>query len=262
EEIANLPIKFGGRVMPLAVKDVAEVGIGSQFRTGASTVNGEEAVVCWVLMLSGANSRVVAQQADAKLKEVQKKLPEGVVIRAVYNRSDLVNHTIATVEKNLFEGAILVVVLLLALIGNWRAALIVAAAIPLSMLFALTGMVRFGISGNLMSLGAVDFGLIVDGAVVIVENVVRQLGLKQHQMGRILTIEERLHTIRAACSQVGRPMVFGVVIITIVYVPILALTGIEGKMFKPMALTVICALIGALMVAVTVVPVLCSFFLT
>jgi len=262
EEIANLPIKFGSRVMPLLVKDVADVGIGSAFRTGVSTMNGDEAIVCWVLMLSGANSRLVAQRADEKLKEIQKKLPEGVMVKAVYNRSDLVNHTIATVEKNLFEGAVLVMAVLFALIGNWRAALIVASAIPLSMLFALTGMVRAGVSGNLMSLGAVDFGLIVDGAVVIVENVVRQLSLRQHQLGRRLTVEERMHTILAACNQVGRPMVFGVAIITIVYVPILALTGIEGKMFKPMALTVIFALIGALVLALTVVPVLCSFFLS
>jgi cobalt-zinc-cadmium resistance protein CzcA len=262
EEIAFLPIKFGSKVLPLAVKDVAEVGIGSQFRTGTSTFNGEEAVVCWAMMLSGANSRVVAEQAAAKLKEIQKKVPAGVVLRAVYNRSDLVNHTISTVEKNLFEGAILVVVVLLALIGNWRAALIVASAIPLSMLFALTGMVRFGISGNLMSLGAVDFGLIVDGAVVIVENVVRQLGLKQQRLGRTLTNEERQTTIRAASNQVGRPMLFGVAIITIVYVPILALTGIEGKMFKPMALTVIFALLGALVLAFTVVPMLCSFLMS
>jgi cobalt-zinc-cadmium resistance protein CzcA len=261
EEIANLPIKFGGRVMPLLVKDVADVGIGSNFRTGASTMNGEEAVVCWVLMLSGANSRLIAQHASEKLREIQKKLPEGIVARAVYDRSELVNHTIVTVEKNLFEGAVLVAVVLFALIGNWRAALIVAAAIPLSMLFALTGMVRAGVSGNLMSLGAVDFGLIVDGAVVVVENVVRQLGLRQHQLGRRLTVEERIHTILAASKQVGRPMVFGVAIITIVYVPILALTGIEGKMFKPMALTVIFALVGALVLALTVVPVLCSFFL-
>src|ERR1041384_6327056 len=141
EEIANLPIKFGGRIMPIAVKDVAEVGIGSQFRTGASTMNGEEAVVCWVMMLSGANSRVVAQQAEARLKDIQKKLPEGVVVRTVYNRSELVNHTIGTVEKNLFEGAVLVIVVLLALIGNWRAALIVAAAISLFLLFALSGTV-------------------------------------------------------------------------------------------------------------------------
>ena len=262
DEIASLPIKFGSRVMPLAVKDVAEVGIGSQFRTGTSTVNGEEAIVCWAMMLSGANSRLVAQEANAKLKEIQKKLPAGVILRALYNRSELVNHTISTVEKNLLEGALLVVVLLLALIGNWRAALIVAAAIPLSMLFALTGMMRFGISGNLMSLGAVDFGLIVDGAVVVVENVVRQLGIRQHQLGRPLSEAERLATIRTASNQVGRPMLFGVTIITIVYVPILALTGIEGKMFKPMALTVIFALIGALVLAFTVVPMLCSFFLS
>src|SRR6059036_903007 len=262
EEIARLPIKFGGRVMPLLVKEVAEVGIGSNFRTGASTMNGEEAIVCWVLMLNGANSRLVAQHSEEKLKEIQRKLPDGVVVKAVYNRSELVNHTIATVERNLFEGAILVAVVLFSLIGNWRAALIVASAIPLSMLFALTGMVRAGVSGNLMSLGAVDFGLIVDGAVVVVENVVRQLGSRQHQLGRHLTTEERLHAILAASRQVGRPMVFGVAIITIVYVPILALMGIEGKMFKPMALTVIFALVGALVLALTVVPVLCSLFLS
>lgn len=262
EEIANLPVRFGSRVLPLQVRDVAEVGIGSAFRTGASTMNGDEAVVCWVLMLSGANSRLVAQQAHAKLDEIQKKLPQGIVVRAVYDRSELVNHTIGTVERNLSEGAILVIAVLFVLLGNWRASLIVASAIPLSMLFALTGMLRAGVSGNLMSLGAVDFGLIVDGAVVIVENVVRQLGLRQHQLGRRLRVEERLHTVLEASRQVGRPMVFGVAIITIVYVPILSLTGIEGKMFKPMALTVIFALIGALVLALTVVPVLCSFFLS
>jgi cobalt-zinc-cadmium resistance protein CzcA len=262
EEIANLPIRFGSGVLPLLVRDVADVGIGSSFRTGASTMNGEEAVICWVLMLSGANSRLVAQRAEEKLRDIQKKLPSGIVAKPVYNRSELVDHTVATVEKNLFEGAILVAVVLFALIGNWRAALIVASAIPLSMLFALTGMVGAGVSGNLMSLGAVDFGLIVDGAVVVVENIVRQLGLKQHQLGRCQTPEERLHTILTASHQVGRPMVFGVIIITIVYVPILALTGIEGKMFKPMALTVIFALLGALVLALTVVPALCSFLLT
>jgi len=262
EEIANLPVKFGASVAPLLVKDVAEVGIGSAFRTGASTVNGEEAVVCWVLMLSGANSRMVAQEAAAKLKEIQKKLPAGIGVEAVYNRSDLVNETIRTVEKNLFEGAVLVAVVLFALIGNWRAAIIVAAAIPLSMLFALTGMVQAGVSGNLMSLGAVDFGLIVDGAVVIVENVVRQISRRQHQLGRRLTEEERTRVVLSASNEVGRPMVFGVAIITIVYVPILALTGIEGKMFKPMALTVIFALIGALIVSLTVIPALCSVALS
>jgi cobalt-zinc-cadmium resistance protein CzcA len=262
DEIANLPLRFGSGVGPLLVKDVADVGIGSSFRTGASTVDGEEALVGWVLMLSGANSRLVAQRAEKKLQEIQQKLPAGIAVKPLYNRSDLVDHTVATVEKNLLEGAILVAAVLFALIGNWRAALIVASAIPLSMLFALTGMVRAGVSGSLMSLGAVDFGLIVDGAVVIVENVVRQLGLRRHELGRPLTMEERLQTILAASKQVGRPMVFGVVIITIVYVPILALTGIEGKMFKPMALTVIFALAGALVLSLTLVPVLCSFFLT
>jgi cobalt-zinc-cadmium resistance protein CzcA len=262
DEIARLPVKFGGGVTPLLVRDVADVGIGSAFRTGASTLNGQEAVVCWALMLSGANSRLVAQRCEERLKEIQQKLPAGVVVRPLYNRSELVNHTLATVEKNLAEGALLVIAVLFALVGNWRAALIVASAIPLSMLFAVTGMVRAGVSGNLMSLGAVDFGLLVDGAVVVVENVVRQLGLRQRALGRRLTVEERFHTVLDASVQVGRPMVFGVVIITIVYVPILALTGIEGKMFKPMALTVIFALVGALVLALTVVPVLCSFFLT
>lgn len=195
------------------------------------------------------------------MKEIEKKLPSGIVVQIVYNRGDLVNRTVATVERNLFEGAVLVVVVLLGLIGNWRAALIVASAIPLSMLFAITGMVRTGVSGNLMSLGAVDFGLIVDGAVVIVENVVRQLGVKQQELGRQLSVQERLKVVLGASLQVGRPMVFGMAIITIVYVPILALTGIEGKMFKPMALTVIFALAGALVVSMTVIPVLCSFFL-
>jgi heavy metal efflux system protein len=184
-----------------------------------------------------------------------------VEIRTTYDRSDLVRRTIHTVEKNLFEGAVLVVVVLLLLLGNVRAALIVAAAIPLAMLFAITGMVQSRISGNLMSLGAIDFGLIIDGAVVSVENVVRQLGLRQHQLGRRLNPRERLHIILSACKEVANPMFFGVAIITIVYVPILALTGIEGKMFHPMALTVIFALVGALVLTLTLMPVLCSFVL-
>src|SRR5206468_2594809 len=166
-----------------------------------------------------------------------------------------------TVNTNFFEGGVLVVAVLLALLGNWRAALIVASAIPLSFLFALTGMARFGISGNLMSLGAVDFGLIIDGAVVIVENVVRRLGQRQHELGRALTVEERAHTVLTAAKQVGNPMFFGVVIIAVVYIPILALTGIEGKMFRPMALTVMLALAGALLLTLTLMPVLCSFLL-
>src|SRR5213079_2164710 len=213
------------------------------------------------MMLAGENSREVAQRVKTRIAEVQSKLPEGVEIQIQYDRSLLIDRTIDTVRKNLFEGAILVVVILLALLGNWRAALIVALAIALSFLFALTSMARLGISGNLMSLGAIDFGLIIDGAVVIVENIVRQLGLRQHQLGRALTAEERAHVVLAASKQVGSPMFFGVVIITAVYLPILALTGIEGKMLHPMALTVMLALTGALLLTLTLMPVLCSFLL-
>ena len=262
DEIAELPIKFGAGVQPLLVKDVAEVKIGSGFRAGAATANGEEAILAYALMLTGENSRVVAQRAQAKLLELQAKMPPGVQLEPVYNRSDLVNRTIATVRNNLFEGAILVVAVLFGLLGNWRAALIVASAIPLSMLFAVTGMVRAGVSGNLMSLGAIDFGLIVDGAVVIAENAVRMVGQRQQQLGRLLTGAERRATILESCLQVGKPMVFGVAIITIVYVPIFALTGTEGKMFKPMAFTVIFALVGSLLLALTLIPVLCSWFLS
>src|SRR5437867_6225621 len=261
EEIENLPLKFGACVMPLLVKDVAEVKLGTKFRTGAATLNGHEAVIGTTMMLAGENSREVAQRVKARIAEIQTKLPEGVEIQMQYDRSNLIDRTIGTVRKNLFEGAILVVVVLLALLGNWRAALIVAMAIPLSFLFALTSMARLGISGNLMSLGAIDFGLIIDGAVVIVENIDRQLGQRQHQLGRLLTVEERGHVVLAASKQVGSPMFFGVVIITAVYIPILALTGIEGKMFHPMALTVMLALTGALLLTLTLMPVLCSFLL-
>ncbi len=262
DEIANLPLKFAGGTDVLRVRDVATVGIGSGVRTGSATHDGEEAVLGSALMLIGQNSRVVAQRVDAKIIELREKMPAGIEIETVYNRTNLVNQTIATVEKNLFEGAILVIAVLIALLGNWRAALIVACAIPLSLLFALTGMVRFGVSGNLMSLGAVDFGLIVDGAVVIAENIVRRLAERQHHLGRVLTKEERLPTILAACKQVGTPTVFGVAIITIVYLPLFTLTGVEGKMFIPMAFTVVCALVGALLLALTLVPVLASFFMT
>src|SRR6185503_3933821 len=207
------------------------------------------------------NSRAVSERVARKVEDIQKRLPPGIVIKPQYKRSELVDRTIHTVEKNLFEGAVLVVVMLLLLLGNWRAALIVATAIPLSFLFAIAGMARFGISGNLMSLGAIDFGLIIDGAVVIVENVVRQLGLKQHQLGRALTREERAHTVLSASRQVGSPMFFGVLIIAIVYLPILALAGIEGKMFHPMALAVMLALGGALVLALTLMPALCAFLL-
>jgi heavy metal efflux system protein len=261
EEIENLPLKFGAGVKPLLVRDVADVKTGTRFRTGAATLDGRETVIGTTMMLAGENSREVAGRVKARLADLQSKVPEGVQIEIEYDRSLLIDRTLRTVKTNLFEGAVLVVVVLLALLGNWRAALIVATAIPLSFLFALTGMRHFGISGNLMSLGAVDFGLIIDGAVVIVENIVRQLGQRQHQLGRVLTAEERSRTVLAACRQVGTPMFFGVTIITVVYIPILALTGIEGKMFHPMALTVMLALGGALLLALTLMPVLCSFLL-
>ncbi len=261
EDLANLPLKFGAGIKPLLVSDVAEVKIGTKFRTGAATLNGRETVIGTTMMLTGQNSREVSHRVKARLGEIQTKLPAGVEIQTEYDRSELVGRTIGTVEKNLFEGALLVVAVLLLLLGNWRASLIVACAIPLAFLFAITGMARFGISGNLMSLGAIDFGLIIDGAVVIVENIVRQLGRRQHQLGRALTTEERAHVVLTASKQICSPMFFGVVIITVVYIPILALTGIEGKMFHPMALTVMLALGGALVLALTLMPVLCSFLL-
>ena len=261
EEIVNLPLKFGAGVKPILVSDVADVKIGTRFRTGAATLDGHETVIGTTMMLAGQNSREVAERVKARLKEIQTKLPQGIEIQIQYDRSELIDRTIGTVKTNLFEGAILVVVVLLLLLGNWRAALIVSLAIPLSFLFALIGMARFGISGNLMSLGAIDFGLIIDGAVVIVENIVRQLGAKQHHLGRPLTSEERMRTVIAASKQVGSPMFFGVIIITVVYIPILALTGIEGKMFHPMALTVMLALAGALLLALSLMPVLCSLAL-
>jgi cobalt-zinc-cadmium resistance protein CzcA len=261
DEIANISLKFAGSAKPLLVKDVAEVGIGSGYRTGAATVNGEEGVIGGALMLAGGNSRTVARDVATRLAKIQEKLPPGVEVRALYNRSDLVNRTLHTVELNLFEGALLVVVVLFALLGNLRAAFIVALAIPLSMLFALTGMVESRVSGNLMSLGAIDFGLIIDGAVVMVENIIRHLAHKQKALGRELTAAERFQEVLYSAKEVANPMFFGVLIITVVYVPILALAGIEGKMFRPMALTVIFALAGSLVLAVTLMPVLCSYFL-
>ena len=261
EDIERLPLKFGARTTPLRVKDVADVGIGKAVRTGSATYKGDECVLGSALMLSGENSRIVAKSVAAKLKEIQPKLPAGVQIIPVYDRTVLVDRTIRTVETSLFEGAILVVVILLVMLGNWRAALIVAMAIPLSLLFAMTGMVQGRISGNLMSLGAIDFGLIIDGAVVMVENIIRHLAEKQHKLKRRLTPTERAHEVLVSAKEVASPMFFGVIIITVVYFPILALTGIEGKMFKPMAITVIFALMGALVLALTLMPALCSYFL-
>ncbi len=259
--IEELPIKFGAGVKPLLVKDVAEVSIGTKFRTGAATIDGKETVIGTTMMLAGENSRQVAQRVLAKIAEIQTILPPGIEIVPQYDRSELIDRTIGTVQKNLFEGAIFVLVVLLVLLGNWRASLIVATAIPLSFLFALIGMSQFGISGNLMSLGAIDFGLIVDGAVVVVENIVRRMREEREKLGRALNPRERFDLVLSASTQVGSPMFFGVLIITAVYIPIFALTGIEGKMFHPMALTVMLALGGSLLLALTLMPVLCYYFL-
>jgi cobalt-zinc-cadmium resistance protein CzcA len=261
EELANRPVKYAGTVGPLLVKDMASVAIGHHPRYGAATVNGEEAVIGTTMMMAGENSRTVGKRVEERIKHINENAPLGVEVRPVYDRTELVDRTVKTVRTNLFEGAVLVVVLLLALFGNWRAAFIVAMAIPLSFLFALIGMARFGISGNLMSLGAVDFGLIIDGAVVIIENIARRVAERQRQLGRALTKEERFDTVLAASKEVGSPMFFGVLIIAIVYVPILALVGIEGKMFHPMAITVMLALGGALVLALTLMPVLAFLIL-
>jgi heavy metal efflux system protein len=247
--------------LPLRIGDVADVEEGKELRTGAATRNGEEAVLGTACMLIGENSRAVADRIDEKIKQINQTLPSGVVVTTVYDRSNLVDATIETVRQNLFEGAALVVVVLFALFGNLRAALIVAMIIPLSMLFTITGMVQTNISGNLMSLGALDFGIIVDGAVIIVENCVRCLADEQHRLGRLLNRNERLATVLRATKEVITPGVFGGFIIMVVYLPILSLSGIEGKMFIPMAVTVLFALLGAMIFALTFVPACVAIFL-
>ncbi|HHY2035812.1 TPA: efflux RND transporter permease subunit [Legionella pneumophila] len=246
---------------PVRIRDVAEVALGKELRTGAATENGDEVVLGTVFMLIGENSRTVSQRVAAKMKEINKSLPEGVEAVTVYNRTLLVNATINTVKKNLLEGALLVCVILFLFLGNVRAALITAMVIPLSMLLTITGMVTNQISANLMSLGALDFGLIVDGAVIIVENCIKHLGEQQHALQRILNLEERLKTIAYATTEVIRPSIFGVFIITVVYLPILTLTGVEGKMFLPMAETVIIALLASMLFALTFVPAAVAIFL-
>jgi len=242
----------------VTVGDVADVAIGKDLRTGAATMDGEEVVLGTVFMLVGENSRVVAKAAAAKIDEINRTLPPGLELESVYDRTSLVDKTIRTVATNLFEGAALVIVVLLLFLGNVRAALATAAVIPLSMLFTATGMVRSGISANLMSLGALDFGLIVDGAIIIVENCLRRLGLAA--AGRALALRERLAVVQEATVEVIRPALFGVVIILVVYLPIFSLTGIEGKMFHPMAYTVALALVGAIIFSVTFVPAAVAIF--
>ncbi|WP_277884375.1 efflux RND transporter permease subunit [Pseudoxanthomonas daejeonensis] len=247
--------------VPIRVRDVAQVGEGRELRTGAATLDGEEVVLGTVFMLVGSNSRDVSQAAAARLEDANRSLPAGVSAVPVYDRTSLVDRTIRTVATNLVEGALLVIVVLFLLLGNFRAALITAAVIPLAMLFTLTGMVRGGVSGNLMSLGALDFGLIVDGAVIIIENCLRRFGELQHRLGRVLDESERLATTASATAEVIRPSLFGLGIIAAVYLPIFALTGVEGKMFHPMAITVVLALTGAMLLSLTFVPAAIAMFL-
>ena len=247
--------------VPIRVRDVAAVGEGPELRSGAATQDGHEVVLGTVVMLIGSNSREVAQAAAARLREAGKSLPQGVSVNPVYDRTALVDRTIRTVSKNLVEGALLVVAVLFLLLGNFRAALITALVIPLAMLFTVTGMVRGGVSGNLMSLGALDFGLIVDGAVIIIENCLRRFGELQHALGRALGEDERLDATAAATAEVIRPSLFGLGIITAVYLPIFALTGVEGKMFHPMAITVVLALSGAMLLSLSFVPAAVALFL-
>ncbi|KRG76752.1 cation transporter [Stenotrophomonas chelatiphaga] len=260
EEIGNIVLDRREGV-PIHVHDVAEVAEGAELRSGAATQDGHEVVMGTVVMLVGANSREVAQAAAAKLAQAQRSLPEGVTATASYDRTALVDRTISTVARNLLEGALLVVVVLFLLLGNVRAALITAAVIPLAMLFTLTGMARGGVSANLMSLGALDFGLIVDGAVIIIENCLRRFGERQHALGRDMSAAERFAETASATAEVIRPSLFGLGIITAVYLPIFALTGVEGKMFHPMAITVVLALSGAMLLCLTFVPAAIALFL-
>ncbi|MEY3584495.1 MAG: hypothetical protein RJA48_1578, partial [Verrucomicrobiota bacterium] len=248
--------------VPLRLKEIAEVGLGRELRNGAATENGQEVVLGTVFMLVGENSREVSTRVADRLVKVNESLPAGVVAQAVYNRSTLVDSTIRTVQANLVEGALLVIFTLFILLGNLRAALITAAVIPLSMLFTMTGMATNKVSGNLMSLGALDFGLIVDGAVIIIENCLRRFAKEQGRLGRLLTQPERLALAFEATREVRGATLFGELIIAVVYIPIFALTGVEGKMFHPMAFTVVAALLGAMILSVTFIPAAVAIFIT
>jgi len=250
-DIENIVIKQQQGV-PIRIKDVASVGLGKELRSGAATQNGREVVMSTVFMLIGENSRTVANDVAIKLEEIKSTLPEGITATAVYNRTELVDKTLFTVQKNLLEGAILVIVILFLLLGNVRAAILTAAVIPVAMLMTITGMLQSGVSANLMSLGALDFGLIIDGAVIIVENCLRRLS--ESSRNGMMSLKERLALVFDATREVIRPALFGVFIITAVYIPILALSGVEGKMFHPMAITVIIALVSAMVLSVTFIP--------
>lgn len=261
EDIRDVIVKNDAGV-PVRVRDLAEVGVGRELRTGAVTLNGDETVLGTVFMLIGQNSRTVSQAVDKRMKEINRNLPKGVRAVTVYDRTNLVDKAIATVQANLLEGAALVIAVLFVFLGNLRAALITAAIIPLAMLFTLTGMVQQKVSANLMSLGALDFGIIVDGAVVIVENCIRRLAHAQQHVGRTLTREERFNEVFEAAKESRRPLLFGQFIIIVVYLPIFALSGVEGKMFHPMAFTVVTALIAAMVLSVTFVPAAVAMFVT
>ena len=261
EGIRGIVVGSRGGV-PIRIDDIAEVKEGNELRTGAATVDGKEAVIGTAMLLIGENSRTAAQRVAARLAEVERSLPEGVVARAFYDRTKLVDATIRTVEKNLLEGALLVVVVLFLILGNFRAAFVTACVIPLSMLFTITGMVENHISANLMSLGAIDFGIIVDGAVIVVENCLRLLAEEQHRRGRVLSRQERFAAILAGSREVIKPSLFGTLIIGVVYLPVLTLTGVEGKMFTPMALTVLLALTGAAIASMTLVPAAVALLVT
>ena len=260
-DLASIVVQTRSGV-PIRVADVADVALGEELRTGAATQDGKEVVLGTVFMLIGENSRTVAEAVAKRLEVANKALPAGVQAVAVYDRTDLVERTIKTVEKNLTEGALLVIVILFLLLGNFRAAIITALVIPVAMLMTITGMVENKISGNLMSLGALDFGLIVDGAVIIIENCLRRFAEAQHNLGRLLTRDERFSLAAKASDEVIKPSLFGVLIITIVYVPIFALQGVEGKMFHPMAFTVVTALTAALVLSLTFVPAMVAMFIT
>ncbi|AZD94885.1 MULTISPECIES: efflux RND transporter permease subunit [Pseudomonas] len=261
EDIANIVINTVDGT-PIRISNVATVDIGRELRTGAATENGREVVLGTVFMLVGENSRTVSRVVAEKLAEINRSLPKGVTAVTVYDRTNLVDKAVATVKKNLIEGALLVIAILFLFLGNIRAALITAMVIPLAMLFTFTGMFTNKVSANLMSLGALDFGIIVDGAVVIVENAIRRLAHAQQHHGRMLTRSERLHEVFAAAKEARRALIYGQLIIMVVYLPIFALSGVAGKMFHPMAFTVVIALLGAMILSVTFVPAAIALFVT
>ena len=261
EDVADVVVASRAGV-PIRVKDVGTVSIGADLRTGSASANGEEVVVGTALMLIGGNSRTVAAAVGAKMKQVERTLPPDIAVTTVLDRTQLVDATVRTVAKNLAEGALLVIAVLFLLLGNIRAAIITALVIPFAMLMTFTGMVETHVSANLMSLGALDFGLIVDGAVIITENTLRRLAERRHELKRDLNRAERLSTVIGSAQEMIKPSVFGQAIIMLVYVPLLTFTGVEGKMFQPMAVTVILALLAAFVLSLTLVPALIAIFIT